>query len=104
MVLQYLHGLGLFSPGVVDHGGGEEVGGDGPPVGLVDPAGHLLSQLLQHPPWPVWSVAHQQARPVDGEAGEANLHHGLLYLPLGAGQDLEVEHNSNVDDIEDTEV
>ena len=62
-----------------------------------------MSQLLQHPPRPVWSVTHQQARP-DGEAGEANLHHGLLYLPLGAGQDLEVEHNSNVDDIEDTEV
>ena len=85
MVLQYLGGLGLLSGRVADHGGGQEVGGDGPAVGLVYPAGHLLSKLLKHPPGPVRSVAEQQARPVDGEAGEGQLHDGLLHLALGAG-------------------
>ena len=65
VVLEDLDGLGLLGARVADHGGRQEVGGDGPAVGLVNPARHLLSELLKHPPWSVRSVTEQQARPVD---------------------------------------
>ena len=48
VVLQYLGGLGLLSGRVADHGGGQEVGGDGPAVGLVYPAGSYLFKIKEY--------------------------------------------------------